>query len=90
MPRDMQQRCNVGKPLYPQYPENYSLEPPLFVGLDSSVGIATRYGPDSPRIEFRCGMRYSIFSRPALMSTQPPVQKVPDLFPGDKAAGAWH
>jgi hypothetical protein len=28
-------------------------------------------------------------SRPALRSTKPPVQGVPALFSGDKAAGAW-
>ena len=29
------------------------------MGLDSSVGIATRYGLDGPGIEFRWGARFS-------------------------------
>jgi hypothetical protein len=28
-------------------------------------------------------------SRKTLGPTQPPVQRILDLFPGDKAAGAW-
>ena len=30
------------------------------VGLDSSVGLATRYGQDGPRIECRSGARFSL------------------------------
>jgi len=59
------------------------------VGRDSSVGIATRYGLDSPGIESRWGKRFSA-----------PVQTGPGAhpasytvgtgsFPGGKAAGAW-
>jgi hypothetical protein len=51
------------------------------VTRDSSVGIATLYGLDGPGIESRF--------RPALGSTQSPIQRVPGLFPGGKAAGAW-
>jgi hypothetical protein len=35
------------------------------------------------------GARFSYLCRPALGSTQPPVQWVPGLIPGGKAAGAW-
>ena len=50
-------------------------------GPGSSVGIATGYGLDGPVSESRWG---EIFrpSRPALVSTQPPVQWVPGLSRG--------
>jgi hypothetical protein len=60
----------------------------LGAGRDSSVGIATRYGLDGPGIESRCGRDFPHQSRPALGPTQPPIQWVPGLFPGVKAAGA--
>jgi hypothetical protein len=56
---------------------------------DSSVGIAIRYGLEGPGIESRCWREFPHPSRPALGPTQPPVQWVPRLFPGAKAAGAW-
>jgi hypothetical protein len=56
---------------------------------DSSVGIATRYGLDGPGIESRWRRDIPHLSRPALGPTQPPIQWVPGLFPGSKAAGAW-
>jgi hypothetical protein len=62
---------------------------PRCVGRDSSVGIATLYGLDGPGIESRWGKIFPRPSRPALGPTQPPVQWVPGLVPGDKAAGAW-
>ena len=61
----------------------------LFVGRDSVVGIATRYGLDGPGIESRWGRDFPHLCRPALGLTQPPIQWVPGLFPAGKAAGAW-
>ena len=50
----------------------------------SSVGIATGYGLDGPRIESRWGGRdFPHLSRPALGSTQPPVPCY-RAFPGGK------
>ena len=51
-------------------------------GRHSSVGIATRYGLDGPRIEYQWGRDFPHPSRPALGSTQPPVQWVPGLSRG--------
>ena len=51
-------------------------------GLGSSVGIATGYGLDGPGIESRFRRDFPHLSRPALGSTQPPVQWVPDLSRG--------
>ena len=57
------------------------------IGRDSSVGIATRYRLDGPGIESGWGGgRGEIFrTRP----DRPPIQRVPGLFPGGKADGAW-
>ena len=55
-----------------------------FRGRDSSVGIASRYGLDGPG-----GRDFLHSSRPALAPTQPPIQWLPGLFPGGKAARAW-
>ena len=59
------------------------------VGRDSLVCIATHYGLDGPGIESRYGREFPRLSRPALGPIQPPIQWVPGLFPGGKAAGAW-
>jgi hypothetical protein len=60
---------------------------------DSVVGIATGYGLDDLRVGVRALVRvnnfnFSISSKPALRSTQPPVQWVPGSLSGDKAAEA--
>ena len=48
----------------------------------SSVGIATGYGLDGPRIESRWSRDFPHLFRPALGPTQPPVQWVPGLSRG--------
>jgi hypothetical protein len=55
-------------------------------GLDSSIGIATRYGLDGAGIESRWGRDFPHPSRPALGPTQPPIQWVTGLSPEDKAS----
>ena len=52
------------------------------MGRDSSVAVATRYGLDGPGIESRWGRDLPHPSIPALGSTQPPVQWVPDISRG--------
>ena len=59
------------------------------LGPDGSVGIATRYGLDGPGIESRWWRDFPHLSRPALGSTQPPIQRVLCLFLGVKPARAW-
>ena len=49
----------------------------LRVDRDSSVGIATRYGPDGPRNEARCGRGIMHLSRNTLVPTQSLIQWVP-------------
>jgi len=58
-------------------------------GQDSVVGIATLYRLDGPGNESWWGQDLSHLSRPALGLTQPPIQWVPGLFSGGKAAEAW-
>jgi hypothetical protein len=48
-------------------------------GPCSVVGIATGYELDGPGIEFRWGRDFPHLSKPALGSTQPPVQRVQGL-----------
>jgi hypothetical protein len=56
-------------------------------GPGSSVGIATDYGMDGPGIESRWGRDFPHLSRPALGTTQPPVQWVPGPSKGRKRPG---
>ena len=58
----------------------------MYKGLDSSVGIATRYRLDGPGIESLWGRDFPHPSRLALGPTQPPIQRVPGLSVG-KTAG---
>ena len=59
------------------------------VGRDNSVGIATRYRLDGPGIQCRWGQDFPHPSTLTLWPSQPPIQPVPGLFPGGKAAGVW-
>jgi hypothetical protein len=49
---------------------------------NSSVGIATRYGLDGPRVEYRWGRDFPQWYRPALGPIQPPMQWVRGLSRG--------
>jgi hypothetical protein len=69
--------------------KNFVIALLFYSGLGSSVGIVTDYGLDGPGIESRWGRDFSHLSRPALGPTQPPVQWVPCLSWGYRAAGAW-
>ena len=65
----------------------FSSAPTNFDTLQTSVGIATRYGMDGPEIESLCGRDFPHPSRPVLGPTQPPVQWVPGLSPEVKRPG---
>ena len=58
-------------------------------GIAQSVLRTTRYGLDGPGFESRWGRDFPHPSTTAPTPTQPPVQWVPWLFSGVKAAGAW-
>jgi len=57
------------------------------VDLDSSVGVATRYGLDGPEIQSRQERDFPQPSRPAVVLSQPPSQWVPGLFWGQSGRG---
>ena len=57
------------------------------MGRDSSAGITTGYGLDSPGIESRWGRYFPHLSRPTLRPIQPPVQGVPGLSRGKQRSG---
>ena len=54
----------------------------LLMSRDSSVGIATRYGPDGSGIESLWGRHIPQPSRLVLGPTQPPIQRVPGFSRG--------
>jgi len=76
---------------YSRYIPNFSEEYPVSIiaysnredGPGSSVGIATGYGLDGSRIEFRWGRDFPHLSIPTLGPTQRPV-KWHRVFPGGK------
>jgi len=60
---------------------------PSGLSRDSSVGVATCYGLDDLGIGSRWGRDFHHPSRPALVPTQPPVQRLPDLYRGYSGRG---
>jgi hypothetical protein len=58
------------------------------MGRDSSVGIATRYCLDGPKMEYRWWQDFPRPARPALGSTQPPIQWVRGHSRGVKRRGS--
>jgi len=62
-----------------EWSASLTVQYPLICRPGSVVGIATGYGLDGPGIESRWGRDFPHLSRPALGSTQPPVQWVPAL-----------
>ena len=61
---------------------------PVLLGWDSSVGIATRYGFDGPRIVSRWGEIFPYLSRPDLGQIEVTAHRIP-LFHRGTATGVW-
>jgi len=61
----------------------------VFVGRDSSVGIATRYGLDGPGIESQGGARFSAPVQTGHWGPPSLLYNGCRVSPGGKAAGAW-
>ena len=59
-------------------------------GQDGITSIETHYILQDPGIESWWGEIFHTHPKLALRPTQPPIQQLPDFFPGNKAAGAWH
>jgi hypothetical protein len=66
----------------------FAIDSTLYVGGDSSAGIAIRYGLDDPWIESQWMRDLPRRSIPTLGPIQPPVKFVLVLFPAYKSAGA--
>jgi len=76
--------CNVG-----EFVAKLKKVQRVYVYVYSSVGIVTRYGLDGPGIESPWWRDFLHLSRPALGPIQPPIQWIPGLCAGGKAAGSW-
>jgi len=59
------------------------------VGRENGVSRATSYGLDGPEIQSLWERGVPHHSRPALGTTQSPIQWAPGLFPWGKEAGTW-
>ena len=58
-------------------------------GRDSAVGIETHSWLDGVEDRIPVWARFPVPIQTGLEPTQSPIQWVPGLFPGGKAAGAW-